>query len=168
MSNRVKIIVSVLAVVLVPFIFVYVYNHGPDTDIKRRLFNLVAEVEKSGNEGRLTSFSKAKTAAGFFAPDCRFRLAEWQKEVIGNDAVAALVLQYRSQVTKLSISLGSRQLTISSNGMSAIMEVRAHALLTYRDNSREKVSQDLFIDWINEDGEWFIANVSIPGKIETQ
>lgn len=163
MSRQLKI--TLTAVVLAGAFLAIIFSNrgGEEGKIYRRLDDLIALVEKSGKESRLTALTNARKIAFYFTENCRVQILYWQDEIEGRDTLTGLFVQLRSTATTIDISLHGRSLTMGSNGQSAAMSLGARAKLIFPD-AEENAAEEFYLDWIKENGDWRIDRISVPSE----
>lgn len=160
-SRQLKITLAVVVLVGAFLALIFSNRGGEEGKIYRRLDDLLALVEKSGMESRLSALTKARKSASYFTENCRVQILYWQEEIEGRDALTVLFVQLRTTATSIVLSQHSRSLTMGSDGQSADMSLGARAKFLFPDGV-ETADEEYYIDWIKENGDWRIDRVSVP------
>jgi len=142
-------------------IIIFLGTESEERKINKRRDKLIALNEKSGQENKLNSVSKARKISNYFTANCQIDLPYGRGTVEGRDLLTGSVIQLRAQSDTISLSLRERSITLATNELSANMKI---TVKVSGDFTNDKYSDlvDIYLEWDKIDKDWLIDRVSLP------
>lgn len=133
---------------------------SPERRLYRRLDDLVAKMEKSGDESGLAAAATAQGVLDFFAPGFIARARPYEGELRDPQELAGAVMRLRGAAQQLSIVISDRQATFGPGERSAELLYTAGITLD-RGNGAARESWHVRSLWIDDRGEWRISEIEL-------
>ena len=161
MTYSFKFIATAVFLVCLLGIIIFLGTESEERKINKRLDNLIALNEKSGQENKLNAVSKARRISNIFTENCQIDLPYGRGMVAGRDLLTGSVIQLRAQSDTISLFLRERSVTLATSEISANMKIMVKVSGDFiNDEYSDLVG--IYLEWDKIDNDWFIDRVSLP------
>lgn len=161
--NR-TIVIAAMAIIAAIWAFV---QFGGDRDARRihgRLDGLVAAVEKTDGEGHIRMLARTQSIPGYFTSDATIQLAPLYGGTLTRRDIASYVARIHASMDRFTVRITDRQLEVNRAAGTAVMQFSARGRIELG-NESESHSHAFQMEWIKEDGEWYIQRVNTVQSI---
>lgn len=124
-------------------------------EIHGRLARIQRLLSKKADESSLSGLARVQETMRYISAEPEVSFGPRLSTLRTREEIAAVVLQARSSVTDLKVSIRDKALTIDPGRQSAVMNLTAEAVATYG-GRRERDIEELELTWIKQDGRWVV------------
>lgn len=167
MTRRSALIISAFTILLALATAGYLYfrRDRDEEIIHRRMDEIVALVEKQGDESMVLLLSQARQIQQYIARNPVVDVGPPLPLIRSPEEIVGIVAQVRQNVRTLQIRILNRSTLVDTERRTATTEVEAEATGAYAgETGRER--RIFNIDWIVEDGRWVISHVRLIDILE--
>jgi len=161
MKTMLPRVLIVAGIALVAVFFWLFYNRDDiETVINKRLDEVVALVEVTGEESPFFIVGQARELQNYLSAEPRIIVGSPLPEINNRQEMIGIVAQFRQSISTMAVRIVNRSLDVAEDEQSAIMEVSAEATVTYAgEPGRER--RRFRLEWILEEGEWVISRAEL-------
>jgi hypothetical protein len=159
---------TVVAVVLLLAAGLAAWRHftSPQRQVLRRLGALADLLAKDGPENQLTAAATARGVAGFFAPGFFVRADPYEGELADPQQLMGAVMRLRGPAQRLDVAFSDRDVRLDEVSRTAVVGFVGTVSLD-RGAGQGRESWRVRTLWVEDDGEWRIAELELLEQIET-
>lgn len=161
---KVNWIYGLCALLLVAGLVVWRTYDRDTRRINQRLDRLAQVVEKRSGEGHLSTLAKSQELVNFFTPEATLHLSPVLPGVISRRDLSSLFYQVHSRLERLTFTLSDRTLHVDRAAGVATQRVTVRGSANLGGQTEWHV-HEFSINWIKQDGEWFIERAEIVQAI---
>jgi len=155
--------VIALGVLVLGALVYWFWPRGAESEIRRRLKDLVELVEKTGGESTFEAAGRARKLKDFFVDGTEVEYLPRRSFRAEAERVSGAFLQARSAAQSISIWVISHKVSVGAGGASAESTVKANAGVALQGGKTESRTLTHALTWGKSDGEWRIAGVEVAG-----
>jgi len=164
MSPR-AIRLAALAVVVAAAWLGWSWWHSAERRIYRRLDALTSRLEKHGSESALGGAADAHGVLDFFAPGFIIRARPYENELRDPQELMGAVMRFRGGAGRIDVEISDRHLTLGPDERSGELVFLAGVTLD-RGAGSARESWRVRSLWIEDGGEWKIAELELVQRVE--
>lgn len=132
--------------------------------IHQALDELIAAVEKSGEETQLERFARARQFTALFANRFVVSASPYEGTIGDRQQLAGALDGYRASAERIAASASERELAVRENGTAdlfATITLRSNGATGGRERFRARFA------WLREEGGWRISEAEILERLES-
>jgi hypothetical protein len=137
----------------------------PERRVLRQLDELMARLEKDGEEGQLDAGATARGVGALFAPGFYVRATPYEAELSDPQELMGAVLRFRGSAQRIAIDTTEREAHLQASPPTAVLTFVAAVTM---DQGRGPASERWRVRtlWIEDGGEWRIAELELVERLE--
>lgn len=161
--KNVRILLPLILVLGAGLYFGYyrIWLNDDERVIHAKVDELVELAGKEGEESVFSGIGTARQIARHFTEEFRLSMGRpFPEGTSSRDELTAVVHRARESSSEIRLRVSDRDLQVDESGERAVMELTGHGYLAHR-GGRGEESRRFRVEWIKEDGDWFIRTVEL-------
>jgi hypothetical protein len=134
-------------------------------EINSRLARIQRLISKQPDESALSGLARAQEVMRYFSARPRIGLGPPMSTIEDRQELAVLILQVRSSVTSLKVSVRDKVLDLAPDHLTATMDLTADGTVTY-ERRTERDIREFELKWIKQDGHWVVEQARVTSTIQ--